>query len=638
LKDVGQNKRARLVQKQTVATTVVKPCPPSSASITIAVVYQSKRRIGAVPKNLKALAFQIQQEAKMTHLMTAVPSSLEIRHEDGSAHLEFTRIASPSRSPVKILKDIMLRKSPMRSKKLNFDDASDAVCFGNDDDCVPFVKRETKYNKTESTLQWSLGKGGSSVVPETEITFEKTPERSVSQFESSLFEKAWNNEKRANYDDDLTDIMESEEFAVHPPVLITPTKERSCDSSPERMVHQPTAAAVVSGSIPPPPSPLKSLQHSFQNGIKNVMTSPKKSKPTNSNHAMVKIFVLLLQPSTKFFEIIQLVYPPSVGTTVGDLIDLIPDNATALKDQSYIGFTRPKKRSVPYTDRTLLVESQEDQDSVGVEPGEIIVAIPFGAEHAHIVRLSKTILANPRVHKLLQRTNPLRLKKRKKKTTPRSAVPMEKLDEQLQLCEESMRRAVQLAQYDNEQISNTQIELVAPPVVPSPCATKSVGQLDAFFNKSINTSSFHVIRGHVDASVTDSISTTASSCNSSVQSSYTTWSQSVDATFRKTSNLSPPPMLIPSPQPTTTTTTRRAHNPYLTLNCPTADKNQTLRACLLAFLIVVVTYYCTGAVDAVAIQNASLQWQGGIVSALFFAGLDKAQRRYKKSLRVTQRW
>jgi hypothetical protein len=40
-----------------------------------------------------------------------------------------------------------------------------------------------------------------------------------------------------------------------------------------------------------------------------------------------KIFFLLLQPKTKIFELVQLIYPPN-DTTVGNILKMIPENAT----------------------------------------------------------------------------------------------------------------------------------------------------------------------------------------------------------------------------------------------------------------------------------------------------------------------
>jgi len=131
---------------------------------------------------------------------------------------------------------------------------------------------------------------------------------------------------------------------------------------------------------------------------------------------MTKVFVLLLQPETKTFELIQLVYPTK-NTTIGDILRMIPQHATelALGSQKYTGLCRPKDDH-DLSDLTVLasVPSNATGDSSPAETneknacifsGEILVAIPKGFTVAEVSKFSQAILTNRRFTKLLRRSN-----------------------------------------------------------------------------------------------------------------------------------------------------------------------------------------------------------------------------------------
>ena len=127
--------------------------------------------------------------------------------------------------------------------------------------------------------------------------------------------------------------------------------------------------------------------------------------PTN------KIFVLLLQPRMRLFELVQLVYYPSVAT-IGDLVDLIPNSATEqlLGNQAYVGLCRPNSEGSAasiLTDLDLMASGAVDGGSANIYRGEILVAIPEGYSGEQCQRYSKPILANQEFSKLLARSNPL---------------------------------------------------------------------------------------------------------------------------------------------------------------------------------------------------------------------------------------
>ena len=132
-----------------------------------------------------------------------------------------------------------------------------------------------------------------------------------------------------------------------------------------------------------------------------------KSGATKSTQVdTVKIFLLLVEPKSKVFELIQLMYPRN-KTKVIDLLKMIPKNATeqALATQSYVGITRPKRRADPITDLNFLASNSvfntSGDPTAAIESGEIIVAIPALTSTKEIVVLSKQILASAHIQKLI---------------------------------------------------------------------------------------------------------------------------------------------------------------------------------------------------------------------------------------------
>ena len=128
-----------------------------------------------------------------------------------------------------------------------------------------------------------------------------------------------------------------------------------------------------------------------------------------------KIFLLLLQPQSKIFELIQLLYAPH-DTTVGDLLNLIPSHATepALGSQDYVGLCRPKTHQELLDLDMLATSTIGTSGKTSLAPpsaqivlGEILVAIPQGYTGTTVATLSQQILSNPKIVKLLKRADPL---------------------------------------------------------------------------------------------------------------------------------------------------------------------------------------------------------------------------------------
>jgi hypothetical protein len=210
----------------------------------------------------------------------------------------------------------------------------------------------------------------------------------------------------------------------------------------ERFVHQPTADGHFLVNSQPLDTPMEGIKYSLTNGYKAmplhvrnaVSSSVPKTRPNVLSASQVsiaspvalvepyKIFLLLILPKSKIFEIIQVLYSPS-NTTVRNLLDMIPINATepALGSQEYSSLCRPKD-GIPI--KPSILASSQDKDNAGIVRGEMLVAIPKGYSGSLCARISTPILSNPKVRKLLERSDPL-APKRKKRRSARRIVEIE---------------------------------------------------------------------------------------------------------------------------------------------------------------------------------------------------------------------
>jgi len=124
----------------------------------------------------------------------------------------------------------------------------------------------------------------------------------------------------------------------------------------------------------------------------------------------IKIFVLLLQPRMRLFELVQLIYYPSVAT-IGDLVDLIPSNTTEaiLGNQAYVGLCRPKDEGQMsiMTDLDMMASGTVEGGSANIYRGEILCAIPDGYSGEQCAKMARPILENQEFSKLMARSDPL---------------------------------------------------------------------------------------------------------------------------------------------------------------------------------------------------------------------------------------
>lgn len=304
---------------------------------------------------------------------------------------------------------------------------------------------------------------------EAEITFERTPEKE----EVPLFERAWSSDEDENEEiyaalfrdeeekREVEDPMDTEAAATRIEQInssITSTDPGSANISfrytdddhivphgslfMDETVTSVAVTATSKATVPETPtrSPVKAFRDSIRKRVESfsprrtlrslspARSRQSRSKLESSSPSTTKIFVLLLHPESKIFELIQLVYP-SATTTVGDILTMLPHNATepALSTQPYVGLTRPKKRSADYMAPNVWASRSQARPSMALCNGEVAVALPQGYTHNEIVRLAKKILANSKIQKLVERSQEESRPSSKKRTpAPAEDSPLEK--------------------------------------------------------------------------------------------------------------------------------------------------------------------------------------------------------------------
>lgn len=153
----------------------------------------------------------------------------------------------------------------------------------------------------------------------------------------------------------------------------------------------------------------------------NISTSPSGTPELLAEVSSdLKVFVLVILPSERLFELIQVTYDP-LSTSIGDILHLISDNCTEEKlvNQRRSGLCRPTsgKEDVSMTDLSMKASGKRsDGHCARIQHGEILVAIPQGHEASECQALAKQILKNPALLKLLARADPLRKSEKKRST------------------------------------------------------------------------------------------------------------------------------------------------------------------------------------------------------------------------------
>ena len=131
------------------------------------------------------------------------------------------------------------------------------------------------------------------------------------------------------------------------------------------------------------------------------------------NGPLSRIFIFLLAPTEKLFECVRLEVFADIGinATVGDILDLIPRKATepALVAQSLVGLCRRTQ-----SDEATILTNRNQRAAECINNGELLIAIPAGFTAVRCQSLVDRILKQqPKIRKLLQRTDPLAPRKSK---------------------------------------------------------------------------------------------------------------------------------------------------------------------------------------------------------------------------------
>lgn len=276
----------------------------------------------------------------------------------------------------------------------------------------------------------------------------------------------------------------------------------------------------------------KSTSKVVGNSSKKLLSGSRRKPDPNS----YKIFLLLLQPKLKTFELIQLIYSPN-DTTIGDIIAMIPENATepALGSQVYIGLCRPKTEE-EIVDHELLASEPRGNtgmDSAKITLGEILVAIPDGYNGADVAVLAKQILSNPKIVKLLKRSDPLAPKKSRRSSkrgirkgarrsrSKEHVEVMEKFDEEDEFQQEQEKK-------EQEQKMKQAMEHAAQEAAAA--NAQIPGGTETSLRKTVDRPSTRLSIASVDSSLGEEKSV-GSSLQESIDESYSSWSKSFDASF-----------------------------------------------------------------------------------------------------------
>jgi hypothetical protein len=272
--------------------------------------------------------------------------------------------------------------------------------------------------------------------------------------------------------------------------------------------------------------------------LTTTRSSSTSSKLRKYDPSSYKIFLLLLQPAKKTFELIQLVYSPN-DTTVGDIISMIPANATepVLGNQTYTGLCRPKTQQEIVDHDLLASESRPGVVSAKITLGEILVAIPEGYTGSDVSVLAKQILSNPKIVKLLKRADPLAPKKSRRSTGRSSRSSgrhsshrrqvhrskskehvevMEKFDEADEIAQEQQRKIQAAMEHAAQEAA------AANAAIPGGSTDSTAGT---------NATGVKLTRSmSITSNGTDEKSL-ESSLQESLDESYSSWSKSFDASF-----------------------------------------------------------------------------------------------------------
>mmetsp|Transcript_25998 Transcript_25998/g.52192 ORF Transcript_25998/g.52192 Transcript_25998/m.52192 type:complete len:936 (+) Transcript_25998:91-2898(+) len=124
----------------------------------------------------------------------------------------------------------------------------------------------------------------------------------------------------------------------------------------------------------------------------------------------VHFFILLLCPSSRIFEVIQVSDAP-LDSTVGDVLKLIPHHITdgRLLKKKFIGLCRPADRTefIDLTSPAFLSKKERQGEDCTpfdfIHQSDVLVAILKGSTCYQMSKISKPILRNPKFKEMIRR-------------------------------------------------------------------------------------------------------------------------------------------------------------------------------------------------------------------------------------------
>jgi len=131
--------------------------------------------------------------------------------------------------------------------------------------------------------------------------------------------------------------------------------------------------------------------------------------PSDTDSNSFTVFILLIQPTQKIYELVRLKYNPAVAT-LQQLLDMIPENTTQedLCHQTYVGLIRPNasstsnKKSLSDLSLTASVMAR-DGSCARIVCGEVLAAVPKGFTAKETQIFSRYIVKTPKMVKLLSK-------------------------------------------------------------------------------------------------------------------------------------------------------------------------------------------------------------------------------------------
>lgn len=380
-------------------------------------------------------------------LISPIPAVVEVAGND--VHLSLLKrfgTASPSKSknsgPSKVVSPLAVFQGDGRSFRAQ---ASSNRSYGGDGDSTTGtlaqrlgIRRPTYYSRDDDESSHDHGTNGDSShrIGITRPSYEPVEGGApISPLNLFLEKKAASpapNLIELDHSDDSSDPFVAWN---HGRISRTSSRESTStedvmkdDDSIDRMIHEATAEGhylVSSKQLSAAKDEIKydlskkkgGLNKAMRHASERHVTRP--PRPSASDHhagapnASFKIFLLLLNPKAKIFELIQVIYAPSV-TTIGDVLAMIPGNASepALGSLSYIGLCRPKD-GIEITEMQLMASGSHCKMSCArIVLGEILVAIPAGYSGEQCAKLAVPILKNQRIQSLLKRSDPLGMKRK----------------------------------------------------------------------------------------------------------------------------------------------------------------------------------------------------------------------------------